>query len=195
MGKIKIIISVIILVSLSVTTAIFLRMFMETIPDSRSQGNELDEINRLAKIKTNSIPKNKVLRYTIYTHFDTIYEDNTIVKHIDDISEEYYTEEELDKMRRLRNKEFVYDKEFEKKGYAITDNYIITKNIKDGRIITKAYFRKDPTNNKFTHFWYNGRKLVSTTTLHTFDSLTGYGISTNTKLEPVMVKEEMREKY
>lgn len=184
----------ILILFISFTLALLYQSAIAGVEDSRRQGKTIDQATAISKERLNSLQEGESIRFTVYTHADTVYRNRLTGKYLDEATAENYTIEDIDKMRRLRNVEYIYEEHFNGNGFALTNDYILIKGIKYGELYLKAYLRHDPTIDRRTKFWYNGEVLTSLRTMHTFDAYTGKGISTEKSLTPLLVEEEVRER-
>jgi hypothetical protein len=162
------------------------------IQDSRKHTDIVDKVIALSKDETRKLQKGRIIRYTVYTHAETVYRNELTGKYLDEATAENYSIEDIDKIRRLKNVEFIYEDRFKDNGYAITDDYIIIKGLRHDELYLNAYLRYDPTIEQKTRFWYNGEILTSIKTMHTFNAYTGKGISTDKSLTPLLIEKEIR---
>ncbi len=162
------------------------------VHDSRKHSDIVDKVITMSKDETKKLQKDQIIRYTIYTHAETVYRNELTGKYLDEATAENYSIEDIDKIRRLQNVEFIYEDKFKGNGYAITDDYIIIKGLRHGEMYMNAYLMYDPTIERKTRFWYNGEVLTSIKTMHTFDAYTGKGISTDKSLTMLLIEKEIR---
>ncbi len=204
MKTFKLVFSSLLLMIISVAVALIVVFERNKISDPRTYGKDISQIRVISESKAKSIPKDKVIRYTVYTHADIIRSGKITKKddvnpHNKDNSEtnaNVHSDEDVpSEFKRLRNKEFIYDSEFNGGAYATSKNYLIVKLIEADNVVLRAYLKKDPVNGECTNFWYNGHTLTSINTLHTFDARTGKGFSSHKDLVPLIIKEELRIKY
>lgn len=186
---------IILIVFISFMLSILYELALSKVYDSRKQGRALSEIKRLNELKLSMIDEKQTIRYLIYTHSDTILRNEMTGAYMEKNLAENYTIEDVDELRRLRNVEYLYEDEFKTKCYALKGDYIIVKTLYYDELVLKAYRLYDPTIEEDTRFWYNGEILTSEKSLHTYDALTGDGISTEKALVKALIEEEIRDKH
>lgn len=161
--------------------------------DPRKYGVILESIKDLNNRKINALPGNKTMRYTLYSDFETVYSDVRTGAFMEDVLTKKYSIEDVNDLRRINNVEYIYEKDFKNRCFIKKDKYMLIKTLRDNELFIKAYLSFDPTIEEYTDFWYNGRVLTSVKSLHSFDAVSGEGLSNGKVLQSILVEEEIRE--
>lgn len=195
MKKNKTIITIFTIIIMAFLLGFLYNIVLDNIYDSRNYNPILlKEINDYEKKVFEEIGKNKTKRYTLYTHALTVMKDKLTGAYLNKKAAKDYSINNLNNLRRLKNVVYVYEEDFQANEIAVKNDYLLVKILDDKNLTLRAYFRYDPTIKKFSDFWYNGKVLTSQKSLHTFDALTGEGISTGKVLMPVLIEEEIKDK-
>lgn len=165
----------------------------DSVKDTRTYTTLIEKIKEKSTELQSKTNTNEIIRYVLYTESETVYRNELTGAYLGFKESRNYTIEDIHNLRRLKNVKYIYEHEFNNNGIIKKGNYILIKVINNNQLRLRAYISKDPTINEITDFWYNGHYLKSIKTGHTFDALTGKGISNNKSMTPIMIEEEIRE--